>query len=85
MPPYLGGSHASATTEMGIMGGRGPKSPPIPGSRFDTRWEILAHLGSGETSHVVAARHDYGLEAALKVLHPHLAEDDELRRRFVAQ
>lgn len=67
------------------MGDRGPAAPLLPGERFDSRWEIVSTLGSGATAHVVAARHDYGLEAALKVLHPHLAEDEGTRRAFVAQ
>lgn len=67
------------------MRDRDPLAPLVPGERFDSRWEIMATLGSGATAQVVAARHDYGLEAALKVLHPHLAEDEATRRAFVAQ
>lgn len=67
------------------MGDRSPVVPLVPGERFDSRWEILGLLGSGSTAQVVSARHDYGLEAALKVLHPHLAEDFGTRRAFVAQ
>lgn len=67
------------------MGDRGSVAPLVPGERFDSRWEILGPLGSGSTAQVVAARHDYGLEAALKVLHPHLAEDEGARRAFIAQ
>lgn len=60
--------------------------PPLGlGERVDPRWEVLMPLGSGTTSHVYACRHSYGFEAALKVLHPHLATNERRREAFLEQ
>lgn len=46
-------------------------------------YEILAHIGTGSTSHVYRARHHSGgPEIALKVLSNHLTEDPDWLRRF---
>jgi Serine/threonine protein kinase len=47
------------------------------------RYSILAEIGSGESSAVYrAVPSDGGEEVAIKVLHPHLAADPVIRRRF---
>ena len=59
---------------------------PSIGDILDQRYEILAVLGEGGFATVYRARH-VGLlsDHAVKVLHGHLAEDTELRARFLAE
>ncbi|GDX83748.1 hypothetical protein LBMAG42_55590 [Deltaproteobacteria bacterium] len=59
---------------------------PSIGDILDQRYEILAELGAGGFATVYRARH-IGLlsDHAVKVLHGHLAEDTELRARFLAE
>lgn len=59
---------------------------PSIGDILDQRYEILAELGAGGFATVYKARH-IGLlsDHAVKVLHGHLAEDTELRARFLAE
>ena len=55
------------------------------GSRLDEKWEIEMVLGSGTTSYVYAAKHMYGFDAALKVMHPSLATTAGKVSRFLEQ
>ena len=49
-------------------------------------YEIGAEIGRGSTGVVIAARHrQLGREVAVKLLPPDLAENPEVRRRFVAE
>ncbi|MFC5754884.1 serine/threonine-protein kinase [Actinomadura rugatobispora] len=43
---------------------------------------LLGRLGSGGMGQVYLGRSPGGLHVAVKVVHPHLAEDDDFRRRF---
>jgi serine/threonine protein kinase len=49
-------------------------------------YEVGQEIGRGSTGVVLAARHRrLGREVAVKMLPPHLAEDESVRRRFVAE
>lgn len=61
------------------------EEPHPPGFRFDERWLLERLLGSGATSHVYAAKHLYGFDAALKVMHPLLVTSRASGERFLEQ
>ncbi len=46
------------------------------------RYRLLARLGAGGMGRVYLGRSKGGRPVAVKVIHPHLAEDPEFRRRF---
>ncbi|MGI5207381.1 serine/threonine-protein kinase [Spirillospora sp. CA-108201] len=46
------------------------------------RYRLLARLGAGGMGRVYLGRSQGGRAVAVKVIHPHLAEDPEFRRRF---
>ena len=56
-----------------------------PGTRFDGKWLLERLLGSGSTAHVYAAKHIYGFDAALKIMHPSLVTSRERAKRFLEQ
>jgi serine/threonine protein kinase len=62
---------------------RAPPSPPRTGMVIRDTWELMAPLGKGGFGLVFEARHR-ALERtdAIKFLHLHFADDDEIRRRF---
>lgn len=60
-------------------------APLPPGSRFDEKWQVERLLGSGTTAHVYAAKHIYGFDAALKIMHPVLVTGRAPARRFLEQ
>ncbi|HEX4109173.1 MAG TPA: Stk1 family PASTA domain-containing Ser/Thr kinase [Solirubrobacteraceae bacterium] len=54
-----------------------------PGTLVDGRYEIVSRLGSGGMADVYCARDtQLGRNVALKLLHPHFAEDQEFVERF---
>lgn len=62
-----------------------PELPLPPGTRLG-RYALLAPLGAGGFATVYRARDPLlGREVAIKALHPHLAANDEDRRRFLAE
>ncbi len=56
-----------------------------PGTRFDGKWLLERLLGSGSTAHVYAAKHIYGFDAALKIMHPSLVTSRTRAKRFLEQ
>lgn len=60
-----------------------PFEAPRLGSVVRETWELRSVLGKGTFGVVYGAWHrGLSREDAIKVLHPHLADDDELRERF---
>lgn len=56
---------------------------PLVGTTLDERFEIKELLGTGATGRVYRARHVLlERDVAVKLLHDHLANDAEIRRRF---
>lgn len=56
------------------------------GDVFDDKYELLAELGSGGIGTVYKARQlDCNRIVALKILHPHIAIDEEFRIRFMRE
>ncbi len=54
-----------------------------PGSRFSEYYEIVSPLGSGGLSNVFLAKHiSSGRKVAIKLLHTHLASDNNSVQRF---
>lgn len=68
---------------------REPSTDPRPTLRYGDRigdYIINGFAGTGATSFVYRARHESGFESvAIKVLHPHLLQDDVKRRRFLRE
>lgn len=68
---------------------RQPTSHPTPTLRYGDRlgdYLINGFAGTGATSFVYRARHESSFESvAIKVLHPHLLEDEVKRRRFLRE
>jgi len=52
------------------------------GSVLDGKWTLERLLGSGGMAAVYMARHRNGARAAVKILHPALARNQEIRERF---
>lgn len=50
-----------------------------------SKWTLEKLLGVGGTASVYAARHRNGARAAIKILHRELADDENLRRRFLRE
>ncbi len=56
------------------------------GNALRGKWRIDARLGDGSTAQVWAATHvNNGFRVALKVLHPDLSRDPEMRARFLRE
>jgi len=53
------------------------------GTLLRDRWHLDELLGVGGTAAVYAATHRNGKRVAIKMLHPNLAHDEELRQRFI--
>jgi len=53
------------------------------GTLIDGAWRLERVLGSGGMAAVYAATHRSGRRAAFKILHRHLAENEEMRARFL--
>ncbi len=67
-----------------------PGSEPVANSLVDTlvdgKFEVIEEIGRGGMGVVYRARHRLlETEYAIKVLHPQLAQDDELRARFLRE
>jgi hypothetical protein len=63
-----------------------PGEQPLPHGTRLGRYELLAPLGAGGFATVYRARDPLlNREVAIKALHPHLAANDEDRRRFLAE
>ncbi len=52
------------------------------GSVLRGKWTLDKSLGSGGMAHVYAASHKIGRRAAVKLLHPEIAVDEQVRARF---
>ncbi len=52
------------------------------GSTLNDKWTLESLLGVGGMAAVYAARHRNGARAAIKILHPELARNKEVRERF---
>lgn len=56
---------------------------PLVGTTLDEKFEIKELLGTGATGRVYRARHlILDRDVAVKLLHDHLSNDDEIRKRF---
>jgi serine/threonine-protein kinase len=55
------------------------------GSVLDGKWTLERLLGSGGMAAVYMARHRNGARAAVKMLHPDLARNHEVRERFLRE
>ncbi len=55
------------------------------GSVLDGKWTLERLLGSGGMAAVYGARHRNGARAAVKILHPDLARNQEVRERFLRE
>jgi serine/threonine protein kinase len=55
------------------------------GTTLDDKWHLDALLGVGGNAAVYAATHRNGKRAAIKILHPELATNDELVKRFLRE
>jgi serine/threonine protein kinase len=55
------------------------------GSVLDGKWTLERLLGSGGMAAVYLARHRNGARAAVKILHPDLARNEEVRERFLRE
>lgn len=59
---------------------------PKIGQIFDGRYELLEELGAGGVGRTFKAKQlDLGRTVALKICHPHLAEDEDFRSRFLRE
>ncbi len=54
-------------------------------TRLDGKWQLEGLLGFGGSAAVYAAIHRNGKRAAIKILHPHCAADEQLRMRFLRE
>jgi eukaryotic-like serine/threonine-protein kinase len=64
----------------------GPPGVVPPGlALIKDKWRVEACLGAGGTATVYSATHRNGLPVAIKVLHPELAADREMRARFLQE
>ena len=55
------------------------------GRVLDGKWTLERLLGSGGMAAVYLARHRNGARAAVKILHPDLARNEEVRERFLRE
>src|SRR5438046_3192272 len=55
------------------------------GTLLKGKWHLDAMLGYGGMAAVFAATHRNGHQAAIKLLHPHLAAEQRLRDRFLRE
>ena len=55
------------------------------GNMLDGKWTLERLLGSGGMAAVYMARHRNGARAAVKILHPDLARNKEVRERFLRE
>ena len=53
------------------------------GLQLDGKWNLEKLLGVGGMAAVYAARHRNGARAAVKVLHPEISRDEDVRARFL--
>ena len=53
-----------------------------PGDRLGSRYEFDEVIGNGAMGQVWRAHDQQGGTVAVKMLHPHLATDKDIRRRF---
>lgn len=58
---------------------------PLVGATIRDKWHVDALLGAGGISRVYAVTHRFGYRAALKMLSPLLANDAEIRARFLRE
>jgi serine/threonine-protein kinase len=61
------------------------ETPSRVGSTLAERWRLEVLLGEGGMGAVYAARHRNGKRVAIKILHPELARNATVRRRFQAE
>jgi serine/threonine protein kinase len=55
------------------------------GRTLRDKWRVDALLGAGGMATVYAATHRNGMRGAIKLLHPHLSQDGDLRARLVRE
>ena len=60
----------------------GARHGRMTGRRLDGRWKLLEVVGRGGMGEVYRAVDPDGEEVAIKVLHPHLADDETMLARF---
>jgi hypothetical protein len=61
------------------------RASPRVGRLLDEKWRLERLLGVGGMAAVYAARHRNGARAAVKILHPELAREGEVRTRFLQE
>jgi eukaryotic-like serine/threonine-protein kinase len=71
-------------TQPGDHGHRRSEATQV-GSVIQDKWRVDKRLGSGGTATVFAATHRNGYRVALKMLHPEMASNDEIRKRFLRE
>src|SRR5262245_19628274 len=68
---------------MSVDGETGdPRAEERVGSVLADKWTLERLLGIGGMGAVYAAKHRNGAKAAIKLLHPELARNSEVRERF---
>jgi len=67
------------------MSGGDARAEARLGSVLDGKWKLERLLGVGGMAAVYAARHRNGARAAVKMLHPELARNAEIRERFLRE
>jgi serine/threonine-protein kinase len=77
-PPPPAGQTDEATRQTNTL-----KTDPYIGQLIDGKYRVISLLGSGGMGAVYKAEHSLmGRTVALKVLHPHLIENEDLLKRF---
>jgi serine/threonine-protein kinase len=79
MPDFTDDDHEAITPV--------PSPPGVPPGLavIKDKWRVEACLGAGGTATVYSATHRNGLPVAIKILHPELAADPEMRARFLQE
>jgi serine/threonine-protein kinase len=65
--------------------GTDPRAEQRVGAVLDEKWTLENLLGAGGMGAVYLARHRNGARAAVKILHPELARQPEVRERFLRE
>ena len=68
-----------------MAGENHPFTTPLAGPTLKDKWRLEAAIGTGGMAAVYAATHRNGKRVAVKMLHPELARDAEVRARFLRE